>query len=209
LAAPNTRSALTDVNGNNRTGTHLSTNIILKVDNYIVGAVQSLDITERQSIKMISEVGTSGTIDSAPNSSAEYSGRCQRVRFDKTRVAPAFSRGFVHVGSQRIPFDIEIHDRFHDSDEANEIITVMKNCWISEISYAYNVSDWIITENMSFQAEAMYSIQNNNNVVTGVAPGQEGTIYLNSYEQLADRGAQRGALANAGVLNAFLTDPTV
>lgn len=209
MATRNTKSALTDVNGNNRTGTHLSTNIIIKVDNYIVGAVQSLDITERRSLKMIDEVGTDGHIDSAPNQSTNISGTCTRVRFGRQRIAEAFARGFVHASAQRIPFDIEIHDQFHDADVANEIITTLKNVWIEEISYGYNVSDWIISERMSFQAEAIYSIQNNNNLVTGVANGQEGSLILNQFEQEADRGVYRGAMDAAGVLNAFLEDPTV
>lgn len=208
MSTRNTRSAFTDAQGNNRTGTHLSTNIVIKVDNYIVGAVQSLDITESRNIKMIDEIGTDGHIDSAPTSSTNITGSCERVRFNKQRIAESFGRGYVHAHSQRIPFDIEIHDFFHDVDKSNAIITVLKNVWIKEIRYSYKADNWIISENMSFEAEAIKSILNNNNVVTGVANGQEGTIYLNQYEQEADRGVYRGALDAAGVLDAFRTDPT-
>lgn len=208
MATRNTRTAFTDANGNNRTATHLSTNIIIKSRNYVVGAVQSLSITESRDVKMIDEVGTDGHIDSAPTSSTNISGNCTRVRFAKQRVAEAFGMSFTHVHAQRIPFDIEIHDIFADANTNNAIITTIKNVWITEISYDYGVSDWIISDKMSFKAEGIFSIMNNNNVVTGVANGQDGPIYLNRFEQEADRGMFRGALDAAGVLNAFIDDPT-
>jgi hypothetical protein len=208
MATRNTRSALTDVNGNNRTATHLSTSIILKVDNYIIGAVQSLEITESRTITAVDEVGTDGHIDSAPTASTNITGRCERIRFDKQRIAEAFARGFVHVSSQRIPFDLEIHDRFHDFDEANEIVTIVKNVWISEISYGFRAKDWIISDNMSFMAERIYSLKNNGNVVTGVANGQDGGIYLNQFERENDRGGPMGSVSAPGLINALITDPT-
>lgn len=203
-----TRNTKSGVIGDNRTGTHLSTNIVIKVDNYIVGAVQKLDITESRTIKMIDEIGTDGHIDSAPTSSTNITGSCERIRFNKQRIAESFGRGYVHAHAQRIPFDIEIHDFFHDADTSNAIITVLKNVWIKEIRYGYQANDWIISETMSFEAEGIKSILNSNNVVMGVSGGQEGTIYLNQYEQEADMGKYRGALDAAGVLNAFTDDPS-
>lgn len=207
MATRNTRTAFTDTNGNNRTASHLSTNIIIKSRNYVVGAVQTLNITESRDVKMIDEVGTDGHIDSAPSSSTNISGNCTRVRFDKQRVAEAFGMSFTHVHAQRIPFDIEIHDTFADANTNNAVITTIKNVWITEISYDYSASDWIISDKMNFKAEGIFSIMNNNNIVTGVANGQDGPIYLNRFEQEADRGVFRGALDAAGVLNAFIDDP--
>lgn len=205
----NTRSAFTDAQGNNRTATHLSTNIIIKAGPYVVGAIQKLDITESRPVKMIDEVGTDGHIDSAPTKSTDIKGTCERVRFDNQRIAEAFARPFTHTAAQRIPFDIEIHDIFADSDPNNAIITTIQNVWITEISYSYAADNWIISERMTFEAESIHSILNNNNVVTGVANGQDGPIVLDQYEQEADRGVYRGALDAAGVLNAFIDDPTV
>lgn len=202
-----TRNTKSGVIGDNSTATHLSTNIVIKVDNYIVGAVQKLDITESRNIKMVDEIGTDGHIDSAPISSTNITGSCERIRFNKQRIAEAFGRGYVHAHAQRIPFDIEIHDFFHDADKSNAIITVLKNVWIKEIRYGFSADQWIISETMSFEAEAIKSILNSNNVVSGVSNGQEGSIFLNQYEQEADRGVYRGALDAAGVLNAFLDDP--
>lgn len=208
MATRNTRSAFTDVNGNNRTATHLATNIIIKVGNYVVGAVQTLSITESRAIKMIDEVGTDGHIDSAPSASTNITGNCTRIRFDRQRIADAMGRSFIHVHSQRIPFDIEIHDVFADADTNNAVITTIKNVWIKEISYDMSATDWIISDKMSFEAEGISSILANKNVVTGVANGQDGPIYLNQFEQEADRGVYRGAMDAAGVLNAFIDDPS-
>jgi hypothetical protein len=206
-ATRNTNTTLQDAAGNNQTKTHLSTNIIMKVDGNIVGAVKSLDVTESRSIKMISEVGTDGMIDSAPSASTEISGSCSRTRFNRLRIAEAFSRGFIHVASQRIPFDIEIQDIFHDSDPTNAIITTIQNVWISDIRYTYSSDDFVIVENMSWKAERIFSILNNGNVAQAVANGRANPIILNQFEQEADRGLFMGALDAPGLLNAFLNDP--
>lgn len=208
MATRNTRTAFTDVNGNNRTATHLATNIIIKAGNYVVGAVQTLSITESRPLKMIDEVGTDGHIDSAPTGSTNITGNCTRVRFDRQRVLDAFGRAYIHVAAQRIPFDIEIHDIFADEDTNNAVITTIHNVWIKEVSYDYSATDWVISDKMSFEAEAISSILANKNVVTSVANGQDGPIYLNQFEQEADRGVFRGALDAAGVLNAFIDDPS-
>lgn len=208
MATRNTNTVLTDQNGNNRTATHLSANIIIKAGDYIVGAIQEMSVNENRDVKMINEVGTDGSIDSAPTKSAEYSGSCNRVRYDRMRIAEAFNRSFVHVGSQRIPFDIEVHDIFADSDENNAVITVYKNVWITEISFSYNANDWIITDKMNWKCETAFSIIAGKSVVSAVANGQSGNLILNSFEQAADRGEFRGAIDAAGLLNAFINDPT-
>lgn len=203
----NTTSPLTDSQGNNSTRTHLSCDIIIKVSNNIIGAVQSLNINENRNIKMISELGTDGHVDSAPTSSVDVGGRIQRVRFAKMRLFEAMSRGYIHLHSQRIPFDIEIHDFFHDSDKSNAIITTLKNVWFKSLSYDYTVSDYVIQENADFVCERIYSVINNKNVAQSVANGRSNPIILNAFEQEADRGAFTGALDAAGLLNAFLSDP--
>ena len=203
----NTGTQLFDADGNNRTATHLSTNIIIIVDGNPIGAIQSLSVTEaRPNIKMIDEVGTDGHIDSAPIGSTDYTIECTRIRFAKLRIAEAFSRGFIHVKSQRIPFDIEIHDRFADADEGNAIITTIKNVWIKQISYPYSSSEWTITDTMSCSAEDIYSVLNSNNVAQSVSNGRINPIILNPFEQEADRGNQRGALDAAGLLDAFAVE---
>jgi hypothetical protein len=201
----NTATRINDSGGNNRTGSHLSTNIIILVDGNAIGAIQTMQINEERGLKMIDEVGTDGHIDSAPNVSTNISGSCTRVRFDRMRIAEAFSRDYHHVHSQRIPFDIEIHDQFHDADTNNAIITTIKNVWIGKIGYTYSSADFVIQDEMSWQAEAIFSVLNNGNVVGGqMADGR--TINTNSFEQQADRGQFRGALDAPGLLDAFLSD---
>lgn len=207
MATRNTRTALTDAQGNNRTASHLSTNIIIKVGNRVVGAIQSIGVKENRSIQMIDELGTDGHIDSAPNKSADFSGDCKLIRFAKKRLFEAFGRGFIHIMSQRIPFDIEIHDTFSDADTNNAVVTTLHNVWFETLSYDYSVSDWIIQESASFKFERISSILANKNVVSNVA-NDDGETYINAYEQQADRGMYAGSLDAAGVLNAFLSDPT-
>ena len=197
---------VTEVGVNNRTATHLSTNIIVKVENRIVSAIQEMSYNEKRTIKQIDELGTDGHIDSCPTKSTDITGSCKRIRWDKQRIAEAFARGFIHISAQRKPFDIEIHDFFHDSNPDNYIITVLKNVWINSIDQSYSTSDWTINENMGFEAEHIYSFISGTgkNVVTGVSNGQEPLNSLNLYEQQADVGLYRGALDAAGVLNSYL-----
>jgi hypothetical protein len=185
-----------DVDGRNRTGTHLSTNIIIAVQGKAIAAIKSLSVDENRSIAEISEVGTDGIIDSAPQKSTSYGIQCERTRFDGTRISEAFYNGFLHVKSQRIPFDIEIYD-FIQGDANNQVITVIKNCWIQKIGYNYNSENFVITENMSLTAEDIYSIRNGESAVN------DKTLIVNPFSATADVGKYRGALDGAGLINAF------
>ena len=200
----NTNTPITDSQGRNVTKTHLSTNIIIKVNGNTVGAVKSLSITERRDIGRVAEIGTDGFIDSAPKSSTDISVSCTRTRFSKQRIAEAFGRGFIHAHSQRYPFDIEIQDIFADADEANAIITVVENCWINNIKYDYSSDDYIISESMDLTAERINSTLNGANVVSETSSGRSFPIVINPFESQADRGEFTGALDAAGLLNAFL-----
>ncbi len=208
--ALNTGSTLSFSGGQNRTSTAISTNIIIAVRNPLsgggftpVGAVQSMQISEKRGIKMIDEVGTDGHIDSVPNVSTNITGSCQRVRFDALRVAEAFSRGFVHVAAQAYPFDIIIFDT-QRRDQGSQISTVIKNVWIEGIDYTYQVSDWVITDNMSWQAENIYSVLNAGSA-SNVATGGIIRIPFSNIdiERQTDVGAngRRGSLDAAGLID--------
>jgi len=198
--APNTQSTLTMPNGVNKTSTALSTNIIIMVNNTAVGAVQSLAISEKRTIKMIDEVGSDGHVDSVPTASTNITGSCQRIRFDRLRITEAFSRGFLHVASQVYPFDIVILDK-QKRDQGSQISTVIKNVWISGIDYTYQVSDWVITDTMTWEAETIFSVLNGGS--------SNGTVSINSgdgivnIEQLVDTGSggRRGSLDAAGLID--------
>ena len=210
-AYPQTGSTLTLPGGVNVTSTAISTNILITVRDpnapggYVpVGAVQSMAISEKRSIKMIDEVGTDGHIDSVPNMSTNITGTCQRVRFDKLRVAEAFDRSFMHVDAQVYPFDIIIYDKQKQA-VGSQVATVIKNVWISGIDYTYQVSDWVITDSMTWEAEAIFSTVNGGPAAVG------GQLNLQPFginnptwiERQADSGAngRRGSLDAAGLID--------
>ena len=60
--------------GNDRTGTAISTNILIKVGPLAVGAVQQMTVSEDRRVAMVDELGTDGHIDSVPNQSTNISG---------------------------------------------------------------------------------------------------------------------------------------
>lgn len=196
--------------GTNTTNTAISTNILLAVrtpSGYSpIGAVQSMAISEKRSIKMIDEVGTDGHIDSVPNQSTNVTGTCQRVRFQKLRVAEAFDRGFLHVASQVYPFDIIIFDKQKFQENA-QVTTIIKNVWIAGIDYTYQVSDWVITDSLTWEAEHIYS-----HISGGpAAVGGQNNLYKpfgginnpNWIETQTDMGSggRRGSLDAAGLID--------
>ena len=203
--ATNTGSTLLRSDGLNKTSVGISTNVIIKVGPNTVGAIQELSVNEARNIRMIDEVGTDGHIDSVPTSSTNITGSCNRIRFERMRVAEAFSRPFLHVHAQRYPFDIVMIDQWNGEGD-NAIITTIKNVWIRSIGYSVGATDWIITDRMDWEAEAIYSTLANGNAATG---GERGIpLALGSptsdIERDADVGGRRGALDAPGLLQAFL-----
>ena len=216
--AYNTGSTLTTGQGLNKTSTAVSTNILIMVGNTAVGAVQKLTIDEKREIAAIDEVGTDGHIDSVPKSSTNISGSCERIRFDKLRVAEAFSRGFIHVASQVYPFDIMVIDK-QKRDQGSQIATVIKNVWIDGISYSYNAGDWVISDTMTWKAETIWSVLNNGGASPVAMGGEIGVKHMGAgnygvvdiisgdgvtnIEQLVDSGAsgRRGSLDAAGLID--------
>jgi hypothetical protein len=210
--APNTRSPLVGKDGKNRTGVSLSTNILIYAGTTPVGAIQKIDIDEaRPSIKQVDEVGTDGHIDSCPTGSVNVTGSCERIRFNRLRMAEAFGRGFIHVAAQQYPFDLYIYDiqnvdppSAFDSGAPTAltgvITTVIKNVWIKNIRYSYSATEWVIADSMSWEAETIYSyMDNEQNVAQGGATGI--SYYNNEFERQADRGDRRGALDAPGLIN--------
>lgn len=203
MPAPNTGSIIEADGGLNRTGTAVSTNIIIKVKGNEVGAIQRISFKETRKVTQIDEVGTDGHIDSVPSASASIGGSCERIRFDNLRIAPAFSRGFIHASAQRIPFDIEIYDIFAGTDPGSTLITIVKNVWITSITVDYKATDFVISESMDWEAEAISSTLGGNNVIPGVAGSRDLVFQSNPFERSADKGNRRGALDAGGLLFAI------
>lgn len=198
---PQTQSKIYGPGGTNRTGVALSTQVLIKVGITPVGAIQTLSVREQRQITMVDEVGTDGHIDSAPTKSTDITGTCRRVRFDRLRASEAFGRDFLHVHSQRIPFDIEIYD-FWGGNRTSPIITKVKNVWISNISYDYQVDNWLIFDSMEWTAEAIQSSIDDSYAATGGERGPE-IMQLNSVEREADIGRTRGTMDSPNLINDF------
>lgn len=187
------------IDGKAATRTHVSTNIVITVNGRSIGACSSFDVSEDRSLKAIDEIGTDGHIDLLPTASTNISGSCTRTRFGGKRIAEAFSRGFIHVKSQRVPFDIVIFDHIRGLDANQVVTTVIENVWISKMGAKYSASDFVIVDDMSFQAESIYSYTNGGDSAI-LDPSD---AFLNQFERDADTGLYRGALDGAGLIYAF------
>lgn len=188
------------------TNTGLSTQIIVKVDGQSIGAIQSLQTTESRQIKPIPEVGTDGFIEKVPQSATNVTLSVTRIVFDRKTVTEAFQRGFLHIASQRIPFDIFIYDYSNvdpanlddDFDVANQqdvITTIYENCWFNNKSTTYSSGDYVITQQANLDAEFVHSFVNGDpraNASAGVPD------FDDAVERLADT-SRRGSLDARGL----------
>jgi hypothetical protein len=201
--AANTGSTLSFPGGQNKTSTSISTHMVIMVNNVPVGAIQNITINEKRAVKQIDEVGTDGHVDSVPVSSTNISGSCTRIRFDRLRILEAFGRGFIHVASQAYPFDIVILDK-QKRDQGSQISTVIKNVWITGIDYQYQADNWLITDNMQWEAEQIFSVLNSGSSQP-VANGGERQIPFSNIpiERQTDTGAngRRGSLDASGLID--------
>ncbi len=205
MVYPQTGSVIQTATGGNTTQTAISTNIVISVGPNTVGAIQELNIDESRNIMMINEVGTDGHIDSVPNQSTNITGTCRRIRFNKMRVAEAFSRAYVHVHAQRFPFDIVVIDQWNGSDN-NALITTIRNVWIKRINTRYQAGDWVIADDMDWEAETIYTTLANGPSAQGGVQNIPLAISspTSDIEQAADTGGRRGSLDYPGLLTAFL-----
>lgn len=159
----------------------LSTQILIKVQGvngawFDVGAIQNFQVSENRNINPIQEVGTDGIIQLHPSGAQPIQISVTRAVFDYQRVTVAFQRGFHHVMSQRFPFDIVVVDynpyvfasearhfpnasrslSFEGADTARTVRTRFVNCWFSTNQYTYAADNYMITENATIMAEAVY-----------------------------------------------------
>ena len=108
------------------------TEIIIKAGGRVVGAVQSLKITEDVNVNHVKITAA-------------------RVRFDRARIAEAFSRGFIHAASQRFPLQIEIKDA--------GTITSVNNVWVTGLNQSYQTAEWIIVDQFDAECESINSLK--------------------------------------------------
>lgn len=207
-SAANTNSTTGYLDGRNKTSTSLSTNMLVLVNDTPIGALQEISINEARSVTMIQEVGTDGFIDSVPNSSTKISGSCKRIRYDALRITEAMGRSFLHLASQVYPFDFVIIDR--NRRGGNKISTVIKNVWITSLQYTYSQGEWIITDNVQWEAETIYStlVGTGGSAATGgdlgiKSSGPFNAEFTNDIERAVDAGksGRRGSLDSGGLID--------
>jgi len=158
---PNTGSF---IEAGNRTNSGLSTQIIIKVYNSPVGALQNLAVAQNRPLQRIQEIGTDGVIEIVPNGATTYELTANRVVFDQLRLPESFSRGFRFIAAQRVPFDIDIidvsgTDPNTPDDDSNKVVMTYKNCWFTRYETPYAADNYIITESATMWCETAYLVQ--------------------------------------------------
>lgn len=188
----------------------LSTQIVVKVGDNSVGALQTLRFRQGRGLTRIKEIGTDGVIEIVPTSAAEYTINVDRMVFDQLRLPEAFSRGFRFIGAQRLPFDIMVVDfsghassATLDTGDQGVISMVYKNCWFSSYETPYNQDNYLITESAEIWCETAY---------VSTPSGHSGdSVGLNSIEfqqdaagieEATNYGNRRGAVDAPGLINA-------
>lgn len=166
---------------NKRIQAALSTQIVLQVTDdaggsapkFVVGAVQSLAITENRDIVEVYELGTDAIIRLVPRSATTYTLDIDRIVFDFQRLPQALQREYRHIHAQRRPFDIVVTDynpylmtaagpQTPDSGTPAQAVTLTPpstvnttfgNCWFTRLNFTYRANDYLITESCSMKCE--------------------------------------------------------
>jgi len=174
----------------------LSTQITVKVGVNTVGAIQQLTINQNREMNVWEEIGTSGVVEIAPKGAAKVEISVQRIVFDGLRITEAFSRGFINLQAQRMPFDIEIINK-SDATNFDSILThTCHNCWFKSYSVPYDANNFLITENASIVCEYITSVRGTQSAVWG---GLRGIRYeRDSIERNTDAFGIRGRFDSAG-----------
>lgn len=193
--------------------TGLSTQIIIKVSNDTVGAIQSLNITQTRNIERIKEVGLDGILEAVPNQPTLYDVSVTRIVFDRLTLPEAFLRGFVNIKSQVVPFDILIIDRTNGDDDG-AVVHTLKNCWFRTYNPKFGADNYIRSEDASLVCEDMYTTLGTSsaNAAQGGARGLK--FDVNQRERETDRGSGgtnggggfRGTLDVSSLINQVFED---
>lgn len=154
----------TNINAGHRTNSGLSTQIIIKVFNSPVGALQRLSVSQNRPLQRISEIGTDGVIEIVPNAATTFELTADRIVFDQLRLPESFSRGFRFIAAQRIPFDIDVIDISGTDpnipdDDGNKVVMTYKNCWFTRYETPYAADNYLITESATLYCETGYLVQ--------------------------------------------------
>ena len=191
-----------------RTNSGLSTQIIVKVNNVPVGALQNLTVNQNRPLKRINEIGTDGNIEIVPQSSPTYDLNVTRIVFDQLRLPEAFARAFRFIGAQRVPFDIDIFDMQANaagsSEGAGLIVMTFTNCWFNTYSTPYSVDDYTIIETATIWAETA-SVKGVEDSFQRPETLRDMVTQTDSVgiESSTNTGRRRGSLDAGGILNSL------
>lgn len=206
------------------TQTGLSTQILVVVDEQPIGAIQNLSVSQNRGLERVTEVGTDGVVEIVPTSATQVSLTINRIVFDKKRLTESFSRGYLNIHAQRIPFDIFVYDfqnarssteqsadpgsglalapnldvnaAFDAPNDAEGVVTfVFENCWFESLSTSYGADNYIITEDATVQCEWVHSFRDGQ---TNVPASLQVPSVDDALERLADVG-RRGSLDARGL----------
>ena len=216
MATTNTGSAL-DVG----TNTGLSTQIIVKVNGVVVGAMQKFSLTQTRDIKSIQEIGTDGIIELVPNKGTTFKVSCDRLVFDNMHLPEAFGRGFRFINAQRVPFDIEVHDfstataqtvgttvgttgtgtgtgvgdtGYTATSTSGSTVMVIKNCWFDSCSMPLASDDYTILQVASLSAETAYLALGTSGGATAKTGASDSKTAAYALESSINKGARRGSM---------------
>lgn len=110
--------------------------ITIRFGDQIIGKIQKIKIQENRNSN-----------HGIPLEHADINGSCAYIRFDRSQITEIFTQALICIVSQRMPFDIHIID--------NKVTTILKNVWTTNISYSYYTENYILIDNMDYEAESI------------------------------------------------------
>jgi len=205
----NTGSILDRTTGESNTNTGLSTQIIIKVHDQAVGALQSLRVTQGRNLERIKEIGTDGVIEIVPNQATTFELEATRIVFDQLRLPEAFSRGFRFINAQRVPFNIEVFDISSiappgsSTDSPGVVVMTYKNCWFNRYDTPYAADNYLITETAGIWAETAYISNLQGIDIPANSRGFDAQTDTENIERSVNLGQRRGSLDASGLINSI------
>ena len=180
--------------------TGLSTQLVIKVNSEAVGAIQTLTPTETRNAERVKEIGLDGVLELVYNQPTVYEATLERIVFDRLRLPEAFSRGFIHIKSQLVTFDIDIIDRSNGEDDA-AVVTTLKECLFTKFAPTYTASDYIIKESATIMFRDIQTTQGTSSE-SAVQGGARGINFdRNQRERDTDVGNYAGTMDVADLIN--------
>jgi len=220
---PNTGSLVGGHDGSGSTqhnaiNSTLSTQIIIKVEDTPVGALQRLTVAQNRPLQRIQEIGTDGVIEIVPNNATTFELTADRIVFDQLRLPEAFKRGFRFINSQRLPFDILVIDLSNTGPDAKltddlegSVAMTYRNCWFTRYDTPYAADNYVITETASIWCETAFinfpTEAGDNQIPNGgglraVQPQTDGA----DIEGAVNWGHSRGSLDASGLVNSIFEE---